>query len=84
MSHFTYILQCSDGSFYTGYSTNPQKRVHQHNHSKKAARYTRARRPVKLVYQKKFDTLAQATKREAEIKTWTKEKKQQLIGKVIL
>ena len=48
--HFVYMLQCNDGTFYTGYSTELARRVHEHNTSAKGAKYTRGRRPVKLVY----------------------------------
>lgn len=63
-----YIVRCKDKSLYTGYTNNLEKRIHDHNFSKTAAKYTRSRRPVKLVYSENFRTLSLALKREAAIK----------------
>lgn len=68
MSYFIYILECSDGTLYTGSTNDLDKRVLAHNTSKTAAKYTRARRPVKMVHFEKFRTKSQALKREWEIK----------------
>ncbi|MBP9821361.1 MAG: GIY-YIG nuclease family protein [Candidatus Pacebacteria bacterium] len=76
---FTYILQCSDRSFYTGSTNNLEQRLHRHNNSKSGAHYTKIRRPVTLVYSEQFPTLAEARAREAEIKSWNKTKKLELI-----
>ncbi|HUX35545.1 MAG TPA: GIY-YIG nuclease family protein [Candidatus Paceibacterota bacterium] len=80
MTYFTYILECSDKTLYTGYTNDLKKRVERHNGSKYGARYTKARRPVKLLYSEKFKTLGGALKREIEIKSWPREKKLYLIG----
>ena len=56
MTAYTYILRCSDGSLYTGWTMDLQKRVHDHNHSEKGAKYTKARRPCKLVYYEVFES----------------------------
>lgn len=77
-SFYCYIVQCADGSYYTGWSTNPQQREESHNRGQ-GARYTRARRPVALVYIEPQPDRSTAMKREAHIKTMTREKKQQLI-----
>lgn len=69
-----YILQCEDGSLYTGCSNNVEQRFHDHKNGK-GGRYTRSHRPVKLVYQEQFNTQSEALKREREIKSWTREKK---------
>ena len=74
-----YVLRCSDKSLYTGCTNNLEKRLEEHNNSKRGARYTKARRPVKLVYQERFKTLHRARAREAEIKSWSREKKLALI-----
>lgn len=84
MSYFIYILKCSDGSFYTGYTTNIEKRVNAHNNSKIGAKYTKARRPVTLIHSEKFKTLSEALKRESEIKSWNREKKQKFLKSVLL
>ncbi|MFS0912903.1 GIY-YIG nuclease family protein [Microbacterium sp. 179-I 3D2 NHS] len=78
---WTYILECRDGSFYTG-STNGElaSRVWQHNHDDEfAATFTRKRRPVSLVYAERFDTVDAAFRREKQIQGWSRAKKQALI-----
>lgn len=75
-----YILQCSDGTLYTGSTVDLDKRLHEHNHSKNGAKYTRARRPVRLVYQENCDDISSARSREAEIKRLTRSQKLALIG----
>ena len=78
MSQFVYVLECSDGTYYVGCTNNPEKRLLEHNSSKKGAHYTKLRRPVKLMYKEKYKTLLEARGREAEIKSWKREKKQTL------
>ena len=63
-NHYVYMLECSDGSFYMGYAKNLVKRLDEHNSSIKGAKYTRGRRPVRLVYFEQFETRSDATKRE--------------------
>jgi putative endonuclease len=75
---YCYILQCSDQSFYTGWSTDPYHRVQCHNRGQ-GSRYTRARRPVTLVYVEPQPDRSAAMKREACIKAMSREKKKQLI-----
>jgi putative endonuclease len=75
-----YLVRCSDGSLYTGIAMDVARRVIEHNTSDVlAARYTRARRPVMLVYQEKCDTRSAASKREYEIKQMGKKEKLMLI-----
>jgi len=62
------MLQCKDNSLYTGITTDLERRVKEHNSSKLGAKYTRARRPVKLVYSKEFETRSEALIEEARIK----------------
>ena len=81
MSYFVYILECSDNSLYTGITTNIEKRLNEHNTSPKGAKYTKARRPVKLVYQEASQDRSTASKREYAIKKLTKTKKLELIAK---
>ena len=66
--HYVYILLCSDDTLYTGYTNNLEKRIQQHNESKEGAKYTRSRRPCKLVYHEEFDDKSEALKREYFIK----------------
>ena len=76
-----YILKCSDKSLYTGIARDLVRRVKEHNTSKLGAKYTRGRRPVKLVYSKKFRNRSTASKAEARIKMLSREEKLQLIKK---
>ncbi len=81
MSWFLYIVKCSDDSFYTGISTDIDRRVAKHN-SGKGAKYVRTRLPVELVYSETFETHVEAIKREILIKTWPRERKLKLISTV--
>jgi putative endonuclease len=78
--HFTYILECADGSLYVGSTNNMERRLLQHNESKKGAHYTKIRRPVVLKYVESSATLKESRQREAEIKRWTRDKKLALIA----
>ncbi len=77
--NFIYILECKDKTLYVGCTNDIEKRLHEHNHSKKGAHYTKIRRPVILKYSETFETLKEARAREAEIKRWTRDKKMSLI-----
>jgi len=78
--YFTYILECSDKSLYVGCTNNIEKRLKQHNDSKRGAHYTKIRRPIALRYSEEFPTLTEARRREGEIKGWRREKKWNLIN----
>ena len=75
---YTYIIQCSDGTLYTGWTNDIEKRILTHN-ARKGAKYTRSRTPVKLVYLEESDTKRQAMQREAQIKRLNRYEKEQLI-----
>ena len=77
MDHYAYMLRCSDGTLYSGYTNNIEKRIEAHN-SGKGAKYTRARLPVKLAYYEVFDNKIDAMKREYSLKQLTKEQKEKL------
>jgi len=79
--YYLYILQCSDKTLYTGITTDLDRRITEHNSTKLGAKYTKARRPVKLVYSKKFKDRSLASKEEARIKKLTKSEKLELIRK---
>jgi len=66
--YFVYMLECADGTLYTGIATDLERRLDEHNNSPKGAKYTRARRPVKLVYSEEFADRSGASRREYEIK----------------
>lgn len=73
-----YIVRCQDNSLYTGISNNIDLRIAKHN-SGKGSQYTKIKRPVRLVYHESCGIYADALKREAQIKRWRKEKKENLI-----
>jgi putative endonuclease len=78
---YVYILRCSDNSLYTGIATDVDRRVEEHNQDNSlGARYTRARRPVKLVYREKAETRSKASKREYAIKKLSKNEKEALVS----
>lgn len=75
---YLYILKCKDGTFYTGITTDVEKRLEMHR-SGKGAKYTRGRGPLELVYSETCENHSQALKRECEVKKLPKEQKLQLI-----
>ena len=81
MRHYVYILECADGSLYSGYTTDVLRRVDEHNGEgvKVGAKYTRSRRPVKLVYKKYFMSRSKATSFEAQLKKLSRLEKLKLI-----
>lgn len=77
---YAYIVRCSDDTFYTGITKDVERRVQEHNHSDLlGARYTRGRRPVRLVFQEACAGRSEATKRERELKRLSKQEKKILI-----
>lgn len=81
MSYFVYIVECADGTYYTGIATDVERRILQHNGAKgRGARYTSARRPVALVYLAPFDTRSHALKGEIRIKRMSRRAKEVLIA----
>jgi len=79
MPCYCYIVECSDGTYYTGWTIDPERRVKAHN-AGHGARYTRMRRPVKLIYVESLPDRASAMKRERAIKSLTRAGKIKLIG----
>ena len=78
--YYVYMVQCADNSLYTGITTELERRVKEHNESKKGAKYTKVRRPVYLVYSEKHPDRSTASKREYEIKKkMSREEKLKLI-----
>ena len=77
-SYFTYLLECADGTYYCGWTDNPARRLEAHN-SGSGSRYTRSRRPVRLVYLECFSSRNEAMRREAGIKKLTRQQKEALI-----
>ena len=76
--NYTYILKCKDDSLYTGWTNDLKKGIKSHN-AGKGAKYTKARRPVELVYYEEFQTREEAMKREYAIKQLSRKEKEALI-----
>ncbi len=78
---YVYILKCYDGSFYTGITSDINRRIKEHNFDdKKASKYVKVRRPAYIIYQEQFKTKSKALKRENEIKGIRRQKKIELIS----
>lgn len=71
---FVYVIQCVDGSLYTGSTNNLEKRFSEHKMGK-GGRYTRAHKAIKMIYSEKLSSQSEVLKREMEIKSWNREKK---------
>lgn len=79
--YFVYIVKCADNTLYTGIAKDVKRRIDEHNFSDLGAKYTRARRPVKLVWSKNFKTRSLASKQEYKIKLLKRSEKLKLIKK---
>ena len=77
--HYVYVLRCADDSYYTGYTTDPDRRLAEHN-AGEGAKYTRGRTPVELVYLEKHDSKSDAMSREYAIKQLRRREKEQLVA----
>jgi putative endonuclease len=78
MTYFVYLLECSDRSFYCGYTSDLNKRIETHQKGK-GGKYTRTHLPVKLIYSEEFKTRSEAMKREVEIKKFSRKQKEALV-----
>ena len=78
MSHHVYILECADGTYYTGYTTDVERRVDEHNEGT-AAKYTRGRTPVEVIYTETYDSQSAAMQREYAIKQLRRPAKEKLV-----
>ena len=78
--YFVYVVECADKTLYTGVTTDLTRRVGEHNTSTKGAKYTRARRPVRLVYSHRYKTRSAAQIAESTIKKLSRAQKMQLIA----
>ena len=79
-TYSVYILKCSDGSYYTGISSNLEKRLLDHNRGKHQNSFTYARRPITLVFHAEFTDPNKAIRVEKQIKKWSRAKKEALIA----
>lgn len=78
ITNYTYILRCSDDTYYTGWTNHLENRIKAHNEGR-GAKYTRGRTPVELVYCETFETKQEAMRREFQIKQMTRTEKEKLI-----
>ncbi|MFB6200878.1 MAG: GIY-YIG nuclease family protein [Halorhabdus sp.] len=76
--HFVYVLRCADGTLYTGYTTDPERRVREHDRGE-GAKYTRGRTPVEPVHLERFESQSAAQSREYEIKQLSRRQKESLV-----
>lgn len=76
---FVYLVRCQDGTLYCGIATDLARRLEEHNSADKGAKYTRGRRPVRLIYTEEVASRAQATQREGQIKRMSRTQKMALI-----
>lgn len=77
---YLYIIECADKTLYTGITTDLERRIEEHNYSSKAAKYTKIRRPVKMVYSEEFEDRSTAAKAEAAMKSYSKAEKLRIIN----
>ena len=77
---YLYVVECADGTLYTGITTNVNRRLKEHNHSGKAAKYTRSRRPVKLLMTKEYTTHSEALTEEWRFKKMNRKQKLEVIN----
>lgn len=77
--NYAYIVECSDGSYYAGWTNDLETRIRHHNEGKQGAKYTRSRRPVTLVYYEEFATPQEAMSREWHIKRLSRSEKEELV-----
>ena len=80
MGWFLYVLQCSDGTYYTGITTSISRRLNEHNLSPRGAKYTKTRRPVEVVYWTCFRDRSSAQKAEYKFKRLTRKQKEKIIN----
>lgn len=81
MVYHLYILLCQDGTLYTGITTNLKRRLKEHQEGR-GGRYTRSRKVKKMIFSEEHPNRSSASKREAEIKKWSREKKLELISEL--
>ena len=75
---FVYVIECDNGSFYVGVSSNIERRFQEHKEGR-GGRYTLLHKPVKIIYSESFDSKKEALKRERQLKGWSHKKKEDLV-----
>jgi len=76
---FVYVVECVDGTYYTGITTNLDRRIHEHNKTNRGAKYVKGRRPCRLVYHRSWSGRSEAAKEEYRIKKLTRGEKENII-----
>lgn len=79
MKWFLYVVRCADGTLYTGVTTNLARRIHEHNATKRGAKYTKTRRPVELMWSKEFNNRSDAQSAEYNFKRLLHKEKWEII-----
>ena len=77
---YLYVLLCADGTYYTGITKDTKRRLHEHNKTKRGAKYTRTRRPVQLMYVERFSLHGEALRAERRFKRLTRKQKEEVIN----
>ena len=77
---YLYVLLCADGSYYTGITKDTKRRLHEHNKTKRGAKYTRTRRPVQLMHVERFSLHGEALRAERRFKRLTRKQKEEVIN----
>lgn len=77
--YYVYILECKDGTYYTGYTNDLEKRIREHNNTKRGAKYLRGKLPAILVYTKEYVYFKRAVSAERKIKSFSRKRKEELI-----
>jgi putative endonuclease len=77
--HYVYVVECADGTYYTGYTTDVERRVAEHD-AGEGAKYTRGRTPVELVHVEEYETRSAAMSREHDVKSLSRREKERLVG----
>tara|TARA_B100000424_G_scaffold196344_1_gene153666 strand:- start:231 stop:530 length:300 start_codon:yes stop_codon:yes gene_type:complete len=77
---FFYVLLCADGSYYAGVTTNTERRLYEHNHTKRGAKYTRRRRPTRIILLETYPDRSSAMKAESRFKRLTRKQKEERVN----
>jgi putative endonuclease len=77
---YFYVLLCADGSYYAGVTTNTERRLHEHNYTKRGAKYTRRRRPTRIIFLEPYPDRSSAMKAESKFKRLTRKQKEEKVS----
>ena len=80
---FLYVLECADGTYYTGITTNVHRRLHEHNFTKKGAKYTKSRRPSRVIFCQEYSSRSSAAKAEYRFRKLSRKDKSKIIQGIV-